>query len=255
MLHDNRGAQVVCELSMKHQTIYKNLARYYDLIYSWKDYKKETEIVHRLVSKYKKSKGNHLLEVACGTGGHARYLSRYFEVVATDISSDMLRVARNNVKGVVFQQADMTTLSLDREFDVIVCLFSSIGYLKTLTNLKTTLQNFARHLKQGGVLIIEPWLTKAVYRVGYPHMTTYGDNDIQIARLCVSKVRGDISVMDMHYLVAERNKQVRHFVDRHELRMIDPTKMLELMRGAGFQAVFARKGLMKDRGLYIGIKK
>jgi SAM-dependent methyltransferase len=240
---------------MKQQTIYKGLARYYDLIYSWKDYKKEAAIVRRLVSKYKKSKGNHLLEVACGTGGHARYLSRHFKVVATDISPDMLRVARHNVKGVAFQQADMTALSLGRKFDVIVCLFSSIGYLKTRGRLKTTLQNFARHLKQGGVLIIEPWLSKATYRAGSPHMTTYGDNDIKVARLGVSKVRGDISVLDMHYLVAERNKPVRHFVDRHELRMIEPTKMLELMRGAGLQAVFAKKGLMKDRGLYIGTKK
>jgi ubiquinone/menaquinone biosynthesis C-methylase UbiE len=240
---------------MKQQTIYKSLARYYDLIYSWKDYKKEAAIIRRLVSKYKKSKGNHLLEVACGTGGHARYLSRHFKVLATDISPDMLRVARKNVKGVAFQQADMTTLNLGREFDVIVCLFSSIGYLKTPANLKSTLQNFARHLKRGGIVIVEPWLTKSKFRAGQPHMTTYGDNDIQIARLCVSKVRGDISVMDMHYLVAERNKGVTHFVDRHELGMVEPTKMLELMRGAGLQAVFAKNGLMKDRGLYIGIKK
>ena len=255
MLRDDRGAPVDRDKSVKQQTIYKTLARYYDLIYSWKDYKKEAAIIRRLVSKYKKSKGNHLLEVACGTGGHARYLSRDFKVLATDISPDMLRVARKNIKGVALQQADMTTLNLGREFDVIVCLFSSIGYVKSPADLKSTMQKFARHLKQGGVLIVEPWLTKSKFRAGAPHMTTYGDNDIKIARLCVSKVRGDISVLDMHYLVAERNKQVRHFVDRHELRMVEPTKMLGLIRGAGLRAAFVKKGLMKDRGLYIGIKK
>jgi ubiquinone/menaquinone biosynthesis C-methylase UbiE len=255
MLRDDREAPVVWDKSVKQQSIYQTLARYYDLIYSWKDYKQEAAIIRRLVSKYKKSTGNHLLEVACGTGGHARYLSRHFKVLATDVSPDMLRVARKNINSVAFQQADMTTLNLDREFDVIVCLFSSIGYLKTSANLKTTWQNLARHLKRGGVVIVEPWLTKAAFRAGSPHMTTYGDNDIQIARLCVSKVRGDISVLEFHYLVAERNKGVTHFVDRHELAMVEPTKMLELMRGAGLQAVFARRGLMKNRGLYIGIKK
>lgn len=49
------------------QTPYTDLARYYDLIYSWKDYQKEAATIQRLIVKYKRSKGNDLLEVACGT--------------------------------------------------------------------------------------------------------------------------------------------------------------------------------------------
>ncbi len=113
---------------MQKQTIYKNLARYYDPIYSWKDYKKEAATVKRLISKYKKSKGNDLLEVACGTGKHIQYLKDDFKILATDMNIGMLKVARKNIKGVTFRQADMTTLNLGREFDVLVCLFSSIGY-------------------------------------------------------------------------------------------------------------------------------
>jgi ubiquinone/menaquinone biosynthesis C-methylase UbiE len=240
---------------MQQQTIYKDLARYYDLIYSWKDYKKEAEIVSRLINKYKKSKGNDLLEVACGTGRHIQHLKAKFTVLATDINARMLGVARRNVKGAVFKRADMVTLSLGKEFDAIVCLFSSIGYVKTDANLKKTLGNFARHLKKGGVLVIEPWLTKSTYTTGLPHMTTYGDSDIQIARLNISKVRGNVSVMDMHYLVAERHKAVKHFVDRHELAMFEPRRILDFMREAGLRAKFLKNGLMKDRGLYIGVKK
>jgi len=240
---------------MKKQTIYKDLARYYDLIYSWKDYKKEADTIRRLISKYKKSKGNDLLEVACGTGRHIQYLKDNFKILATDINSGMLGVARKNIKGVTFRQADMVKLNLDREFDIVVCLFSSIGYVKTYPNLKKTLFNFARHLKKGGVVIIEPWFTKPTYKVGSPHLTTYGDDNIKIARESVSRVRGDISIMDMHYLVAERGKDVKHFVDRHELGMFEPKKILEFMKGAGLQAKFVKNGLMKDRGIYVGIKK
>jgi ubiquinone/menaquinone biosynthesis C-methylase UbiE len=239
---------------MQKQILYTDLARYYDLIYSWKDYQKEAAAIRGLIAKYKRSKGNDLLEVACGTGRHIRYLKDEFRVLGTDISAGMLAVARRNIKGVRFQQADMVTLNLGKEFDVITCLFSSIGYVKTAADLKRTLQNFARHLKKGGVVIIEPWLTKEIFKIGLPHMTTYGDDHIKIARLDVSKARGNVSILDMHYLVAEKNKAVKHFVDRHELRMSEPQEILEFMRQAGLRAKFIRNGLMKGRGLYVGVK-
>ncbi|GAG89663.1 unnamed protein product, partial [marine sediment metagenome] len=50
--------------------MYKKLAKYYDLIYHWKDYEKEAHSVKDLIKKYKKSDGNKLLDVGCGTGKH-----------------------------------------------------------------------------------------------------------------------------------------------------------------------------------------
>jgi hypothetical protein len=93
-----------------------------------------------------------------------------------------------------------------------------------------------------------------MFRKGQPNMTTYNGADIKIARLCVSKVRGSSSIMEMNYLVAERNKAVKHFVDCHELRMLEPQRILEFMRQAGLRAKFIRNGLMDGRGLYVGIK-
>src|SRR5579871_4692488 len=117
--------------SMREPAIYKDMAQYYDRIYSWKNYGREVVAIKRLIRKYKRSNGKDLLEVACGTGGHAKYLKDDFRVVATDINNRMLAIARKNVAGVTFRRADMTRLDLGREFDVIICLFSSIGYLKT----------------------------------------------------------------------------------------------------------------------------
>src|SRR6266404_972352 len=239
---------------MHQQILYPDLARYYDLIYSWKDYRKEAAAIRRLIAKYKRAKGNDLLEVACGTGRHIQYLKDKFRVLGTDISAGMLSVARQSVKGARFQRADMVTLNLGKEFDVITCLFSSIGYVKSEADLKRTLQNFGRHLKKGGVVIIEPWLTKEIFKEGLPHMTTYGDDRIKIARLDVSKARGNVSILNMHYLVAEKDKTVKHFVDRHELSMFEPLQILGFMRQAGLRATFIRNGLMKGRGLYVGVK-
>jgi ubiquinone/menaquinone biosynthesis C-methylase UbiE len=200
---------------MQRQTIFKSLAKHYDLLYSWKDYKKEVEILRGLIRTHKTSPGNDLLEFACGTGKHAELLQDEFSILAADLNEEMLRIARRRCKRVSFMRADMVSFEFGRQFDVMLCLFSSIGYVRTRARLKKTLANFARHLKVGGVVIIEPWWSKANYRVGAVTMTTVGNDDVKIARQSVSKVRGNVSIMDMHYLIGERNKAVTYNVDRH----------------------------------------
>lgn len=242
---------------MKKQVLYRELAKYYDLVYLWKDYKKEAEKIKKIISKHKKSEGKELLDVACGTGKHLKYLKNSFSCTGTDINTQILRVAKKNVKGIVFKKADMITLNLDKKFDVITCLFSSIGYVRTYSNLRKTINNFGKHLKTGGVLIIEPWLIKSFYRTGLPHMTTYDGEDMKIARLNtnISKIKRGISIMDMHYLIAEKNKNVKYFIDRHELGLFEIDKTLGIMKKAGLRARFFKRGLMKKRGLYLGIKR
>ncbi len=234
--------------------MYKEFADIYDLIYSFKDYKKEVKKIKKLIKKYKSTDGSELLDVACGTGEHLQYLKDSFICTGVDINEGILNVAKKKVKGVIFKQADMVNFDLNNKFDVIISLFSSIGYVKTYDNLEKTIVNFANHLKQGGVLIIEPWFTKSNYWVGHPGMTTYDGEDIKIARLNSSKIEDDLSVMDMHYLIVEKNKDVKYFVDKHELGLFDTDKTLELMKKAGLKVEFLKDGLMKERGLFIGVK-
>ena len=64
---------------MPHAELYGKLAAYYDYIYHWKDYKTEVRQIKKLINEYKRSSGNSLLDVACGTGRHISYLRRDFE--------------------------------------------------------------------------------------------------------------------------------------------------------------------------------
>jgi len=240
---------------MKKQMLYSELAKYYDLIYSFKNYRKEANRIKALVSKYKESKENELLDVACGTGHHLNYLKDAFSCTGVDISPEILEVAKKNAEGVAFEEADMSTMNLGKRFDVITCLFSSIGYVKTYSNLRRTINTFARHLKKGGIMLIEPWFTKSTYMVGSPHISTYDGKEIKIARLNISEIRGNLSVMDMHYLIAEKDKGVKHFVDRHELGLFEVDETLRIMKAAGLQSKFLKHGLMQDRGMFVGIKK
>lgn len=240
---------------MKEQVLYGELAKYYDLIYSFKDYRKEALRIKALILKYKKSDGNELLDVACGTGHHLKYLKDEFSCTGVDISSEILEVAKESVENVTFRKADMIRMNLGKEFDIITCLFSSIGYVRTYSNLERTIRNFARHLKKCGVVLMEPWFTKSTYIAGSPHMTTHDGKDIKIARLNVSELKGNVSVMDMHYLVAEKDKGVKHFVDRHELGLFETDETLRIMKAAGLQPRFLKHGLMRERGMFVGVNR
>jgi ubiquinone/menaquinone biosynthesis C-methylase UbiE len=237
---------------MENQVLYRALAPYYDLIYTWKDYAKEVAVLKGLIEEHSIPKDADLLDVGCGTGHHLRLLMDDYRCTGVDVNPEMLEVARGNLDAELIE-ADMITMDLERKFRVITCLFSTIGYAKTYENLGRTMRNFARHLEPGGLLLVEPWFTEDVFSVGRPFMDTYEDDDVKIARLNVSKKEGYVSILEMHYLIAERDKGVKNYVGRHEMGLFEVDRTLKLMEEEGFRARYTVEGTPTDRGLYIGV--
>jgi len=96
------------------------------------------------------------LEFGVGTGRLAVPLSeRGVEVVGVDISPDMLAKLKEKQSAVTVVEADMTTVSLDREFDVAYIAFNSIFVLETQQEQVELFHNAARHLRSGGRFVLE----------------------------------------------------------------------------------------------------
>ena len=242
-------------LNMTKQLLHNNLAKYYDRVYSFKDYLDEAVRLQNLIIKYLESGGNSLLDVACGTGLHLKHLKDDFSCTGVDVSKSMLKIARKNAKGVTFKEADMKTLRLGKQFDIIVCLLSSIGYVKTTASLEKTIRNFSKHLKKGGLALIEPSHSKSLYVSGEPRITTYDGKDAKITRVNVTKIRQATAVLSMHILIADRGKDAKYFVDRHELGLFGINNTLRIMKAAGLKSKYLMNGLMTGRELFVGIKK
>lgn len=233
---------------------YRKLSKYYDLIYLFKDYKKESEEISKLILKYKRNEARSLLDVGCGTGLHIKYLKAKYACTGLDLNEEMLKIARRNVKGVRFLQGNMLSLNIKQKFDVITCLFSAIGYAKTAEQLRKTLSGFYKHLNLGGICIIDAWFDKAHWRVGSVHLHSYNGNDIKIARVGYSAIKGDLSILDEHYLIAEKDKGVMYIPDKSELRLTEREEFLRLMKDAGFKPILLKEAIM-GRDRYIGIKE
>jgi SAM-dependent methyltransferase len=212
----------------------------------------EAQKICTLVEKYKKSSGNTLLEVACGTGMHASHLSKTYQIEGLDLDPEMLAVARQNHPDILFHQADMIDFDLKRQFDVITCLFSSIGYVKTTPRLNQAIQTMTRHLASGGVLLVEPWFTPEQWHPGKISGMLVEEPDLRIARMNISEVDGTLSFFDFHYLVGTP-EGINYFTERHELGLFTNEEYLEAFRLAGLEVLHDPEGIY-GRGLYIGIK-
>jgi ubiquinone/menaquinone biosynthesis C-methylase UbiE len=237
-------------LSDKGIMMFSKTAQYYDLIYSQKDYQAEVEKLMAFIGENRASAGDRLLDVACGTGQHIYFLKERFEVEGLDLDPKLLEIARKRNPEVTFHEGDMIVFDLDRSFDVVICLFSSIGYVKTRENLNKAVATMARHLNLGGLLIIEPWFTPQDWNPGTLHAQVIDEPDLKIVRMNLSLSEGKTSYFDFHYLIGTLDG-IQHFVERHELGLFEREEMEMAFTRAGLQVAYDEEGLT-SRGLYLG---
>ena len=227
--------------------MFNRTARYYDLIYSFKDYGAEAEKIMALIRKELPT-AKTILDVACGTAEHAELLSEQFEVDGIDLEPAFMEIAKEKVPSGNFWLADMSDFSLPKTYDVVQCLFSSIGYLLTKEKVVAALKNFKNHLNSGGVIFVEPWITPENWQVGHTGMVTAESNDLKICRMNVTERVDNRSVLNFHYLVATK-QGVEHLEETHELMLYTKKQMLSCFAKAGLEVYYDEKGLF-GRGLY-----
>lgn len=104
--------------------------------------------------------GAAVLDLACGTGRHAlEFARRGFRVTGVDRTVRYLETARRGARDegldVEFVQADMRRVTGHGEFDIVLSLFSSLGYFEDADDDLRVLRNAHRSLKPGGRFLLE----------------------------------------------------------------------------------------------------
>jgi SAM-dependent methyltransferase len=229
--------------------MFSKSAQWYDAIYGFKDYQQEsTAIINLLKNEHPQAKT--LLDVACGTAEHDKYFSRVYQVDGFDLNPEFVKIASHKNLGSQYFVADMTDFELNKTYDIILCLFSSIGYVKTLDKMVKTLMCFKKHLNIGGILVVEPWFTPDAWKTGEPaHMLTAETGDAKICRMNVSEREGTLAIINFHYLVGTC-KGIQYFTERHELGLFTVNEMKNAFKETGFIVKVDPEGLT-GRGLYI----
>lgn len=235
-------------------SIYARSAAYYDAIQTarGKDYAREASVIHEMIEARRTSDGRHLLDVGCGTARHIEHLQQWYECEGLDVDRAMLAIAQKRVPNAVFHCQDMIGFNLDRRFDAVVSLFGAIGYVPNVRLLEQTIDTFYRHLKPGGVVIVEPWLRPSDWKDGLVDARFADEPDLKVARMSVSRRDGNASILHYNYMVAARDG-VRTFNEPHRLMLFTDDEYRNAFAKARFHLEYDAQGLT-GRGLYIGTR-
>jgi SAM-dependent methyltransferase len=226
-------------------------AEFYDLIYStFKDYLGETAQIAALLRRINPS-CRTVLDVACGTGEHARLLAALgFAVDGVDLDPAFVGIAARKHPAGRFLSADMSDFELPHRYDAVLCLFSSIGYLKTLDRVTRALVCFREHLAPGGVIVVEPWFPPGVLDTQRVARNTGEANGVRVSRVSRVEVDGRVSRLNFDYEI-EDAAGIRHAHEVHELGLFTTAEMMQAFRDAGLVADHDPKGLSDNRGLFV----
>lgn len=224
-------------------------ARLYDFFYEWKNYAAEASLVHSVI-QLSRPGAHTLLDVACGTGKHLEHFRQNYDVAGVDVDPALLEIAARRNPGVPLVRGDMLDFSLQRSFDVVTCLFSSIGYLTAPDAMARAVANMARHLTDRGLLIVEPWFAPDEWKDGHIGSLYVDRPELKAVRMNVGRTENRNSVLDFQYLVAT-SSGVEHFSERHVLRLFTDVEYRDAFTRAGLDVIHDEHGL-DGRGVYIG---
>jgi dTDP-3-amino-3,6-dideoxy-alpha-D-glucopyranose N,N-dimethyltransferase/dTDP-3-amino-3,4,6-trideoxy-alpha-D-glucopyranose N,N-dimethyltransferase/N-methyltransferase len=234
--------------------VFRQTARVYDLIYeaSGKDYGAESAVIDAIVQQ-RNPGARTLLDVACGTGGHLRHLQHSYDVTGVDLDPEMLQEARRHLPTTRLIQADMRTFRLNARFDAVICLFSSIGYMRDVDELDQAVSTMARHVTPRGVLVVDGWVRPEAWRDGDPtHLDVAANETTKVARVGLTRRDGARTRLELHHLVGTADG-IEHLVDVHELTLFAPEAYEAAFRRAGL-VVEVVESPMADRDRYIGVR-
>ena len=227
----------------------ERLAAIYDSIYHFKDYDRDVRYVIECVRR-RSPEARTLLEIASGTGNHTGGLRSAFEVEGLELSPHMIRIACAKNPGVVVHRGNMVDFDLHRQYDLACCLFRTIAFTQTVGNFRAAIASMSRHLRIGGLLMIEPFFTPDTYWTGHVKMNLLDQPELKIAWMYASEREGDLGIMDNHFLVG-RPSGVEHFTEVHKMG---------LFSRADYEIAFGEAGLSLEYddegpggiGFYIG---
>jgi SAM-dependent methyltransferase len=143
---------------------YAVLAPAYDLLTAEYAYGPWLSAIERLAREHGLA-GDRLLDVGCGTGkSFLPLLERGFQVTACDISPEMVALAQRKAgTRADVHIADMRSLPIFGEFDLITCIDDAINHLLTPGEVADALSGMYDNLAPGGILVFDA-NTFAAYR-------------------------------------------------------------------------------------------
>src|SRR3989338_4135670 len=225
---------------MNKEIFNRKYAEFYDLFNSQKDYESESSFLKEVFKKYCGDKIKTILDLGCGTGVNAGIIaSNGYDVTGIDISQDMIEIAKSKkIQDTKFIVGDMSNFKLNKKFDVIICMFSALGYLTKNEEIESFFKSVRNHLNQKGLLVIDCWNGLGVIReLPVVREKNVEIKDVRVIRTSYPKLDSLNHLCDIKFLVKifEKNYLKEEYNEQHKVRFFFPQEMRKYLKDAGFE--------------------
>ncbi|MFZ9586728.1 MAG: class I SAM-dependent methyltransferase [Crocinitomicaceae bacterium] len=173
---------------------------YYHVLYRNRDEKEAERFIQKLMDYLNLPSNSSLLDLACGKGRHAKFLSEFgHQVLGVDLSPNSIAAASQwSNEQLRFQTHDMREILQDTYFDVVFNLFTSFGYFDDESENQQVCSSIAHMLKPEGLLVIDFMnATKVISRLVTEEVKTIDGIEFRISRHSDEKhIYKNIEVLD-----------------------------------------------------------
>lgn len=201
-------------------SVFGNYSKYYDLLYSDKDYYAESQYIESLIKKFNPNTKT-ILELGCGTGKHAKLLNQKgYDVYGVDLSETMLEQAKE--LGINCELADVRNFHTDKKFDTVLSLFHVASYQITDDDILNYFGTASQHLNSGGIFIFDLWYKPAVLaQVPENRVKELENNDIKVKRFCNPNHIEDKYIVEVNYdieILDKATNKIEKICEKHSMR-------------------------------------
>ncbi len=227
--------------------VFQAYANVYDSLYSDKGYESECDFLENVFRRFGLEDAESILDLGCGTGGHAIPLARRgYKIFGVDRSARMLSIAREKAREakltdkVQFEVANVQNFSLNKTFDIVISMFAVLSYQIFNEELFSTISAARRHIKPGGLFIADFWYGPAVLcqrpEERVKSVRNGNDRIIRIVKPDMDTQRNVVTVnYDIIRLSGER--VVEEIEEKHSMRFIFKPEIEFYLANAGFSPV------------------
>lgn len=129
------------------------------------------ELLDLLLSDFKPSGAQSILDLGCGTGVHSTALTSY-EYVGIDLQPWLIDHARATYPRGRYAVGDVTCYRSQRPFDVVLSLGNTLAYLHTEEQLNDACATFAANAAPGALVVVHTLVS--------PPATTHSQQDVSV---------------------------------------------------------------------------
>lgn len=208
---------------------------YYKLLYQNRNSEEAHAFIDKLIDFLGPQPGKRIVDVGCGQGRHAIYLSRKgFDVVGLDVvAENIIEARKSESEHLHFEQQDMREPFHACGFDIAMNLFTSFGYFDTEEEDIATLSNIHHCLNPKGIFVQDFMNAGCILKgqlIPTQHVERRGVN------FCINKYVEDKEVIK-NIEVTDKGKQM-HFQERVKLLTLNDFEKYYRQTGFKLKYVF-----------------